>query len=95
MMNQEHGNGQSLLKKYLEGKCTTQEQALVEEWYLNLGEDQIPSDKELISDVIELQKRLKGISKEQPYYNKGYIIAIAAILLALFTIGTIPTTAIL
>ncbi|WP_313155441.1 FecR family protein [Sphingobacterium multivorum] len=89
MMNQEHGNGPSLLKKYLEGKCTTQEQALVEEWYLNLGEDQIPSDKELISDVIELQKRLKGISKEQPYNNKGYIIAIAAILLAFFTIGTI------
>jgi len=88
MTNHRHSDGSSLLKKYLEGKCTAQEKALVEEWYLNLGENKVPADNEVIADLAELQKRLKQITANQPY-AKGYIIALAAAILAFFTIGVI------
>ena len=88
MTNHRHSDGSSLLKKYLEGKCTAQEKALVEEWYLNLGENKVPADNEMIADLAELQKRLKQITANQPY-AKGYIIALAAAILAFFRIGVI------
>lgn len=89
MTNLEHPDGPSLLKKYLEGKCTQQEKAIVEEWYLRIGEDIMLSDSEMIADVMELQKRLKQLPEEPHHSNKGYIIAIAAAILAFITIGTI------
>ena len=88
MKNRPHPNGPFLLKKYLEGKCTAQEKALVEEWYLNIGDGKVPADHEMIEDLIELQKRLTEIPTLQ-HYAKRYIIAIAAAFLAFLTIGTI------
>ena len=88
MKNGEHSNGLALLKKYLEGACTAEEKRNVEEWYLTIGEDTLPSDDEIVNDVTELQKRLKQIP-ERYSSTKNYITAIAASLLTFITLGTI------
>lgn len=89
MTNLEHSDRSSLLKKYLEEKCTQQEKTIVEKWYLSIGEDIPFADNEIIADMVELQKRLKQLPEAHHHSNRGYIIAIAATILAFIIIGTI------
>lgn len=81
----------ALLKKYLEGNCTEQEKAWVEEWYLTLQEDvQEIQDEEAITDLSVLKDRLAEIPKRK-IVPITYIRSIAAAVLLLLTVGVLWT----
>ncbi|NQD69521.1 DUF4974 domain-containing protein [Sphingobacterium shayense] len=86
-----HYKARSLLQKYIDGKCSEQEIALIEEWYLSLnkGVSDFP-DKETIADFVELQKKLEKIPAQKARF-KGYIPAAAAAVLTVVTLAVLWT----
>lgn len=77
-----------LLEKYLSGQCDENEKAKVEEWYLTFNQEGFDqTDDEIISDFIELQKRLKQIPDVAKPKRRRYIAAAAAVLFLLLTTG--------
>lgn len=89
MTDQDHIKARILLKKYLEGGCTEEEKAWVEEWYLALYNkiDHL-TDKEVQDDLLELQNRLGEISKQKKQVQT-YIRAIAAVFIVVLIAGVL------
>lgn len=87
MADQHHLKARTLLKRYLEGKCTEQEKAWVEEWYLSIDKhvDELIA-KEVKEDLYELRNRLVEMPKHKTVF-KTYIRAIAAVFLVALTTG--------
>src|ERR1700756_4234844 len=80
---------QELLTKYAEGRCTDEEIALLESWYLNLNEQERSSLSE--SDLETAQNRLWGglEAKTKPAIHRSLWprVAAAACLLLGFLVG--------
>lgn len=87
MNNQHHIKARILLKRYLEGRCTEEEKAWVEEWYLALHNkiDGV-TDQQMQEDLYELQHRLAEIPHRKALF-RTYIRAVAAVLLVGLTVG--------
>lgn len=88
MADQHHIKARDLLKKYLEGNCTSEEKAWVEEWYLTLDikiEDL--TDEQVGEDLYALQSRLLKIPHAKPVFKIRIIRAVAAALVVTLTAG--------
>jgi len=68
-----------LFKKYLSGKCTDEERALLESWYLEYEANELPE----LSDVqfMEIERSSVKIPKKLDYRLWGRLAAAAAVLL--------------
>lgn len=88
-MRREHQlRAKALLKNYLEGNCTEQEKALVEEWYLSLQGDTLElKDDEIVADLTALQERLAEIPKRNAVRVRHIRTIAAAVALLLLTVG--------
>lgn len=82
-----HFKAKVLLEKYLEGRCTQEEEAWVEQWYLDLSNTSNDlTEEELAKDLIELNHRLSEITKQRKYRLIPYISSAAAIILVSLSI---------
>lgn len=89
MADQRYKKARILLKKYLEGNCTEEEKAWVEDWYLSLDNSVNElTDKEVQEDLFALQNRLLAIPKQKTAV-KIYIRAVAAVLFVMLAASLI------
>jgi len=66
-----------LLNRYLEGKCTEQEKAMLEAWYLDLNEGPIDTPPERIREIgEEIFRELPGNNRRK--FNTGELLLAAA-----------------
>ena len=89
MADQHHIKVRTLLRKYLEGNCTEEEKAWVEDWYLSIDNsvNELTS-KEVKEDLYALQNRLLTIPKQKTAF-KTYLRAVAAIVFVVLIAGLI------
>lgn len=77
-----HFKAKALLEKYLEGNCTPEEEAWVEQWYLDLNNTSNNlTEEEITKDLVELEHRLFHIPQQRKLRLAPYISAAAAIIL--------------
>ncbi|MBD1425492.1 FecR family protein [Sphingobacterium arenae] len=89
MADQHHKKTRILLKRYLEGNCTEEEKALVEDWYLSIHHDVNEREgKKIQGNLHELQNRLFEIPKRKESFQI-YARVIAAILCVTLTISLV------
>ncbi|MBV4357287.1 FecR family protein [Pinibacter aurantiacus] len=80
-----------LLDKYVEGLCSEEEKAYVENWYAHFNEDasrQVLS-AETLADVEDRLRSRLSLSRKQSFLNKHRYFAAASVLLVLITLGGI------
>lgn len=72
-----------LLEKYLNGNCSEEEQALIEQWYLTLGTEPIDlTESALLEDFAELRET--SIAPVKTYNKLRFLLPLAAAIAVLF-----------
>lgn len=85
-----HFKAKALLEKYLEGRCTQEEAAWVEQWYLDLNNT--PNDlteEQITNDLAELQTRLSRVPQHRRLKINHYISAAAAAAVVLIMLSVV------
>lgn len=87
MTDEHHIKTKALVKKYLEGNCTEQEKAWIEQWYFALNDSPNElTDEVVATDLLELQHRLSNITHKKIKLTP-YIQAAAAVVLVCLAMG--------
>src|SRR5690606_109687 len=81
----DNASAKELLKRYKDGKCTPEELAWLESWYLSLNSDAEPLDADLLETATRrLEERLlETTSRKQTSKNRSWLRYAAAAVLVI------------